>query len=158
MAAAGGITKKMETLREMITRHEGRRLKPYRCPSGFLTVGMGYNIDTNPLPVDIAAYLRMQGEITEEMADRLLTIMLGVVTLQCHAIYAGFEGFSEVRRNALIDFVYNVGARTAQKFKKMRAAVETGNWETAADELKDSVWFNQVGTRGPDIVGMIREG
>jgi lysozyme len=150
----------METLREMIARHEGKRLKPYMCSKNHHTIGYGYNLDANPLPPDsdIASYLRLHGEITETMAERLLTIMIGATTLQCHAVYARFEQFSEARQNALIDFVYNIGAKGAMQFKKMRAAVEAEEWDTAADELQDSMWFNQVGIRGPELVKMIRGG
>jgi GH24 family phage-related lysozyme (muramidase) len=59
---------------------------------------------------------------------------------------------------ALIDFVFNVGAGTALKFRKALEAIYEGDWNKAADEFQDSKWFKQVGDRGPEIVNMIREG
>ncbi len=145
-------------LKEMLIRHEGLRLKPYHCPAGKLTIGVGWNLEANKLPPDIASYFRMNGEITEEMADRLLDISIETATKQCQSLYMGFDGYPEARRFALIDFVFNVGVGTALEFRKMRAAISMQDWNKAADEMVDSDWFKQVGTRGPEIVGMVRMG
>ena len=142
----------------MIKRHEGWKLKPYLCPAGKQTIGAGFNFDANPFPPDILSFMRLYGRITEEMAERLLTISIDSAAYQCRDIYPEFDSFSEVRQNALIDFILNVGAGTAQKFKKMQKAIYFGNWHAAADEMVDSAWFHQVGDRGPEIVGMIRTG
>jgi lysozyme len=141
----------------MLRRHEGLRLTPYYCSKNHKTVGYGWNLD-NALPSDIASYLRIHGSITEPMAERLLNISITTATDDCRAIFPGFDDFTEARRFALIDFVFNVGAGTAVTFRKMRAAIEAGNWGRAADEMIDSDWFSQVGVRGPEIVGMVRVG
>ena len=148
----------MESLRDMLVRHEGWKLKPYRCPAGKKTIGVGWNIDANTLPPDIASHLRLYGEITNEMVERLLTISLETATKQCEALYTGFNEFSERRKNALIDFVFNVGVGTAVKFRKMRAAVILNNWGRAAEEMVNSTWYTQVGNRSKEIVKMIEEG
>ncbi len=145
-------------LKEMITRHEADRLKRYRCPAGHWTIGRGWNMDAHPLPPDIASYERIHGDITQEMSDRLLDISIETATKQCQSLYMGFDGYPEARRFALIDFVFNVGVGTALKFRKMRAAISMQDWNRAADEMVDSDWFKQVGTRGPEIVGMVRMG
>ncbi len=145
-------------LHELIKRHEGLRLKPYLCPAGKRTIGYGWNLDAHHLPSDITSYFHLYGAITESMAERLLNISIDAATRQCEGIFAGFKDFSEARRFALIDFVFNVGAGTAMKFKKMISAIEAGNWESAADEMVDSAWCSQVGDRGPEIVGMVRVG
>lgn len=60
------------TICEFIEKHEGRQNKPYKCPAGFNTIGVGWNIDAHPLPERIAKYLKQHGEITDEMIDELL--------------------------------------------------------------------------------------
>ena len=142
----------------MIKRHEGWRLKPYLCPAGKKTIGAGWNIDANALPPSTASYLRLHGTITDSMAEELLTLSIDMAVLQCKSLYVGFDTFSERRRNALIDFVFNVGVGTAIKFTKMRNAIIKQDWNKAADEMVNSAWYTQVGNRGPEIVGMIREG
>ena len=35
----------LERIKEQLVRHEGLRLKPYRCSAGKLTIGIGRNLD-----------------------------------------------------------------------------------------------------------------
>ena len=37
--------KLMDRIKEQLVRHEGLRLKPYRCTVGKLTIGIGRNLD-----------------------------------------------------------------------------------------------------------------
>jgi lysozyme len=145
-------------LKEMIRRHEGKRLKPYLCPAGKQTVGYGYNFDDNTLPPEILSFMHLYGRITEEMAEELLDRSIESATWQCRDLYPGFDGYPEARRFALVDFVLNIGAGGARKFKKMLSAIKEGNWQKAADKMADSLWFRQVGERGSEIVGMVRVG
>jgi len=145
-------------LREMLKRHEGLKLVPYRCTKGKLTIGYGWNLDANPLPADYASCLRVTGAITEAMADHLLTISIDMAERQCKAVFPKFGEFSEARQAALIDFVFNLGIGKVLIFKKAMAAILDGDWNRAADEMQDSLWFSQVGDRGPEIVGMVRNG
>jgi lysozyme len=147
----------IDLLKEMIKRHEGLRLKPYPCSQKHLTIGYGWNLD-NDLPSDIASYLRVTGEITRGMAERLLNISIDTATRQAWSIFPQFGGFSENRQMALIDFIFNVGVGTALKFRKALAAIEKGDWNRAADEMFLSRWREQVGDRAAEIIGMIRTG
>ena len=35
----------LERIKKQLVRHEGLRLKPYRCTAGKLTIGYGRNLD-----------------------------------------------------------------------------------------------------------------
>lgn len=145
-------------LREMIKRHEGYSNKPYSCPAGKKTIGYGHNIDANILPSDISAYLKENGKITPEMADALLDIDIKMADASCHRIFPKFDEFSENRRTALTDFLFNVGERTARTFKNTISLINQGLWEAASRNMEKSLWFDQVGNRSREIVGMIKEG
>jgi lysozyme len=159
----------LDSLKNMLTRHEGRKKKRYLCSRSHWTIGVGWNIDAWPLPVDIAAYLSVHGEITEGMIDRLLDISITSATNNCRDIYPGFDGFSERRRFALIDFVFNLGAKGATGFKKMRNAIISGDWNEAANQIQDSAYWRQLGgdpkgtddgklERPEEVAMMLREG
>ena len=148
----------MSNLREMLKRHEGYSSMPYKCPAGKRTIGWGHNIDAHPLPKDIEGYLAANSYILPEHAERLLSDDIRTATQDCQRIYPGFDGFSEPRRAALTDFMFNVGATVAAKFKNMRKAVIDGDWNRAADELFFSRWREQVGDRATEIIGMVRAG
>lgn len=148
----------MEDLLEMIRRHEGLRLTPYYCPGGHRTIGYGWNLDANMPPDDILSHLRLKNFITKDMAERLLNISVDTATRQTKDLYPGFDSFTENRRFALIDFVFNLGVNGALKFKKMRMAIKNGDWNQAADMMIQSKWYSQVDTRAKEIVKMIKEG
>jgi lysozyme len=143
---------------DLLKRHEGVRKKPYKCPAGFLTVGVGWNIDANPLPKDIAAYLKKNGEITDDMVDRLLFISVGAATLNCYGLFPDFENFTENRQMALIDFVFQLGGAGAAKFVNSIAMINTGRWEDAAENMMKSAWAKQTPKRAAEITQMIEEG
>ena len=135
-----------EAAETMIKRHEGLNLKPYLCPAGKLTIGYGRNIE------DVG--------ISEEEAVGLLhaDITSAVRELEREFGPGWYNGMSRVRAAALIDMMFNLGATRFGAFKKMIAAVRKQKWEKAADEAKNSKWYNQVGGRGETIVRMLREG
>ena len=69
-----------------------------------------------------------------------------------------YNDLDEVRQEALIDFVFNVGIGTAMKFKKAMAALEAHDYDTAAIEMMDSNWAKQVGSRAEEVTQMIKTG
>jgi len=135
----------MNRLKEMLIRHEGWKNKPYRCTKGKLTIGVGWNIEANRLPGDIAAYLRMYGRITDEMINRLLDISIETATNNCRGVFKGFDSFSENRRFALIDFMFNLGVTRELKFKNTNKAINEGRWHDAANGIKHSAYWRQLG-------------
>ena len=148
----------METLKEMLTRHEGRKNKPYYCSNHKKTIGIGHNIDANGLPKDIQDYLGKNKKITDEMIDRLFDGDVSIAKRDCLLLYPNFNNFSEARQNALIDFLFNVGHTTAKTFKNTNKLINEGKWKEAAENMEKSLWYKQVKSRGEDIVNMIEEG
>jgi lysozyme len=157
------------TAHELIKSHEGLRLRRYKCPAGHWSIGYGWNLDEWPLPPHVAAYFHVNGRITEGMADYLLDIQIGTAMHDCRDLYPGFDGFSERRRAALTDFLYNVGSTRALGFRKMRKAIIAGDWNEAAEQVRDSAYWRQLGgdpigtddgrTERPErIAAMLREG
>jgi lysozyme len=53
---------------------------------------------------------------------------------------------------------FNLGEWKLRGFKLMKAAIDSRDWEQAANEAKDSLWYRQVGPRAERIVSAIREG
>lgn len=143
---------------ELIEKHEGRRKKPYKCTAGKRTIGVGWNYDANPLPPDIANYLRDNKQITDEMIDRLLEISVRQAVADCHALFPDFDNFADNRRMALTDFVFQLGIKRVRGFVKAVAAINTGRWTDAAKEMKDSAWYRQTPNRAEEIIDMIEEG
>lgn len=58
-----------------------------------------------------------------------------------------FKSLNPKVQSVLTDMSYNMGLKKLSGFKKMKSAIESGDMETAAEEMKNSKWFGQVGNR-----------
>ena len=52
--------------------------------------------------------------------------------------------------------MFNMGRPRLSKFANMKAAVDEGDWNRAADEMMDSRWYNQVPNRAERLVERMR--
>ena len=160
-----------ELLMHMVERHEGRRNKPYRCPAGRLTIGVGHNMEARPLPRDMQAFLDKHGYITDGMVDQLLIADLADAILDAAGAVGAqtWESLNLARQYAIIDMAFNLGGGGLQKFKRFLTAVRAGEWTRAADEIRASRYYRQLGgdpagtddcrlERPEEIVRMIETG
>lgn len=146
------------TIYSLLEKHEGRKHKPYRCTGGKRTIGIGHNFDDNPLPPHIADYLKKNGQITDDMVDELLETDILHATADCCVLFPGFDSFSERRKMALVDFVFQLGFNRARKFIHSIACINIGRWEKAGEQMRKSAWAEQTPNRAMEIISMIEEG
>jgi lysozyme len=146
------------TLKEFITADEGRRAKMYHCSAHRRTIGIGHNIEANPLPPDIQNYLAQTGYITEDMIDRLYDIDIRHATADCKVLFPQFETFTEARQWALISFVFQLGFTGAKKFIRSVKAINEHRWDDAAKYMMESLWAKQTPKRAKRITGIIKRG
>ncbi len=142
----------------MLRLHEGYRDMVYNCPAGKRTIGYGHNIDANGLPPAIADRLKADGKITLADAEALLDAGIQRAENDCRRLFPRFEGFSDQRKAALIDWLFNLGRGTAQRFTDSIHFINTAQWEQAADAMLKSRWAQQVGKRAVTVTDMVREG
>jgi len=134
----------MSRLIETLRRHEGVKNTLYKCTSDKWTIGVGRNLE------DVG--------LSEEEIDMLLLNDI-VRTKELMDDYIPWHSdLDEVRQEALINFVFNVGIGTTMKFKNAMAALEEHDYDTAATEMLDSNWAKQVGSRAIEITQMIKTG
>lgn len=153
----------------MLERHEGVSFVPYKCSQGFWTIGIGFNFSVNPLPQYIKIYLKKNGRITQDMVDVLFTRSLAEAVDGCIRQYPNFAMFSENRRLALVDFMFNLGPSRVKKFVTTNKAINAGRWADAAEGIRKSLYWKQLGGDPPgtddgklerpeEIYQMIKEG
>lgn len=123
---------------------EGYEAKPYRDGGGNLTIGVGWNLSANGLP-DWA----IRGLCDQAVDDAVSELDGG---------YPWWRSLDAVRGRAMVNLVFNMGEGTFAKFSRFHAAMQSGQWATARDELESAAWYGQVGRRGPMILGMISSG
>lgn len=130
--------------RTLLIADEGLRLKPYRCPAGKLTIGVGRNLTDKGIS-KAEAYIMLQNDMdeVEDALDRILP---------------WWRGLSEGRQQALLNMCFNLGINGLLGFRRMLAALQGGDYMAAADEMLASKWAAQVGDRAQRIAKMTREG
>ncbi len=133
-----------ETLLKQIKRHEGFRQFPYRCTEKKLTIGYGRNLDDKG--------------ITREEAENLLINDLAHTQYKLELILPWMMEIAEARRNALVNMAFNMGVYGLLTFRRMLAAMQTCQYDKAADEALNSKWARQVGGRSQELAEQIRTG
>lgn len=127
---------------DRIKRHEGLRLKPYRCTAGKLTIGYGRNLEDNG--------------ITEEEAHFLLMNDLEKSWDECCKAFSWISKMDKIRQGVIVELCFNMGLGRLKGFKKMLAACERGDYETASVEMLDSLWARQVGQRAKTLADIMK--
>jgi len=130
-----------ENMIRQLTRHEGLRLKPYYCPAGKLTIGIGRNLEGKGITEQEAVML-LENDIQECLDD--LT-----------PLFPGFDDLPEPVRQVLVDMRFNLGPGRFRQFKKMIAAVNARDFPQAAAQMKASRWYFQVGKRAETLTAMM---
>jgi lysozyme len=129
---------------QLVRKHEGLRLKPYRCSAGKLTIGYGRNLDDRG--------------ITIEEADDMLNNDLAQIEQDLFERIDFFHRLDPIRQAVLIDMAYNLGVKGLWTFRKTMNHLELGEWEDAAREMLDSKWAKQVKGRAKELAEIIRTG
>ena len=130
-----------DRLKKQLVVHEGLELKPYKCTANKTTIGVGRNIEEVGISEDEAMYL-LNNDIKNVVA-------------QCQATFSWFDGLTDIRKEAIVNLVFNMGLSTFCKFKKTISYIEQGLYELAGTELLDSNYARQVGQRSVDVANMI---
>lgn len=128
------------TIQNLLERHEGKRPKPYSDSVGKLTIGIGRNLTDVGLSEDEIYYL-LENDIRR--------------ATQAVGNYPWFEELSQPRKDAILDLMFNLGAKRFATFENFIAAMDRGDYPQAVAELKRSLWWQQVGMRGPEIANLI---
>jgi len=132
------------TLREQLTRDEDRRHLPYRDLYGWLTIGVGRNLDAVG--------------ISDDEIDLMLDHDIKRAAHAVHVRAPWSDTIAEPRRSVLIAMAFNMGPGGLMGFKRMLAACEGQHWDAAAAEMLDSRWAGQVGDRAKRLAQQMAQG
>ena len=118
---------------EMLKRHEGLRTFPYNCSEGFLTLGIGRNLDANG--------------ISEEEAHYLLYNDINKVQKELTKNWGVWRTFPERARMVCIDMAFQMGITGFMSFRETRKLMELGKWLEASEEVLRSRYSIQTPNR-----------
>jgi len=134
-----------DKLRALLIRHEGIRLMPYEDSVGKLTIGIGRCLDDNGISMAEAEFM-LANDVDWAIAEVR------------NVFSSEWPTWNEVRQNAMVDFMLNLGPVRFGQFKKMISAIRANDWPRAAWEMRHSLWSSQVSQRAEDLASMIESG
>lgn len=141
-------------IQRLILKHEGNRAKAYDDATGlelhpgmtlkgYVSIGVGRNLTGKGLNDEEINFL-LCGDIADAIQD-------------AKAVVPCFDALSRPRQLVLISMAFNLGRAGLEKFKRLIAAVEIGDYDDAADEILDSHSAKQAPSRYNDLACMMRQ-
>jgi lysozyme len=136
-----------------LTDAEGDKLTAYQDTEGYWTIGRGHLL---PKPHTGQSWEGFT--IAQDVSDRYFNSDVLTATVYARALPEFASCDTPARVNALVELCFNMRGKW-NTFVKARAAWLAKDWETAARELLDSLWAEQVkGGRANRIAGYVRDG
>lgn len=149
----------MNTWSSRLIAHEGLSLTPYRCTAGKLTIGVGRNLEDNPLTFEEK---RALGDYMHGITENAAKMLLRNDITRCYECLKrsikGFEELSADRQYALLDMCFQLGFKGLKKFRKMLWAIEKKDFTAAAEECLSSSYAQETPKRAKKIAKTLKTG
>lgn len=120
------------------------RLMPYEDSLGYLTLGIGRNIEQRGISLEEAHFLLMADirDTLEEIAQA----------------FPWAAAMTETRQRVLANMAFNLGLPKLRKFRNTLSAMERGDYAAAAAGMRASLWARQVGARAERLAQAMEAG
>ena len=150
---------------KQLVQSEGLRLEVYQDTLGIDTIGVGRNLEDRGITTEELNVMDFpnieavyEHGITETDAAYLLENDVQIVEEELVRAHPCVDSLDAVRQLVLVDMAFNMGVPRLRKFKKMWAAIHDEDFQTAAKEMLDSRWANQVKSRSVKLANMMHTG
>lgn len=127
------------TLIAELRRDEGVRYSPYKDSLGIETVGVGHNLEDQPIDY---AY-----PLNDTQVDEVLAVDLKETFDDLDSHLPWWRNMNYPRQRAIANMCFNLGITRLLEFKNTLAAMQHGNWPLAVAGMKASKWAAEVGAR-----------
>ena len=109
-----------------------------------MTIGFGHNLSVNGIPIEIA--------------DRLLDLDIAAANKSIMNDLPWILNIDSPRRDAIVHLCFWIGIGALLGFKKMLAACESGDWQTAHDEVLNSRLYGDIPERATEVANRLLTG
>lgn len=131
-------------------------LVAYRDTKNIITIAFGHNLQAHP-DKDFPACVGVA--CTPEQAEIWLVADVLFAERAMRQRWPWMETLPPGVYEACVELTFNMGVGTLAGFIHFLAALRDHDFQRAAAELEDSLWYRQVGSeRGPRIVTQVRRG
>lgn len=158
-----------EELFNQIRSHEGSRRTVYKDTKGHPTIGIGFNLDSETnqqflKKIGININDLLNGDpLTDDQIRTLYEFSIKIAIEDVKSLIKNFDDQPEQVKRILIDMSFNMGKPRLSKFKGMLSAIENGDYQKAALEMKYkngrdgslTPWYTQTGNRSKTLVNQM---
>nr|ALL27391.1 phage lysozyme 1 [Veneroida sp. qicaibei] len=130
---------------------EGYDDKIYLDSLGLRTFGIGHLIKES----DPEYKLDVGTPVDKGRIDKAFIEDFNEAAATTKDIYPACESWPSEVKEIMVNMAFNLGGRL-RGFKNLAKALKERNWNTAADEMKNSKWYGQVKSRGERLVSRMR--
>ena len=142
----------LEKLEEELEIDEGCKYEIYLDHLGYHTFGIGHLITED----DLEYGWEVGTSIDTFRVHDTFESDIETVLSDCTKLYEDFEDLPEEVQRVIANMMFNMGYTRLSKFKGMKRGVDARDWNTVADEMVDSRWYNQVTNRANRLVKRMR--
>jgi len=127
------------TLIDRIKKHEGFVGTQYNDSLGKPTIGYGTLLPLTEVEAELLLRHRLEAKEREIM--------------RLQPIYARLP---YEKQEIILEMCYQLGVQGVIRFRRMWAALEVEDYETASVEMLDSTWNKQTPNRAKNLAGLMR--
>ena len=142
----------LEVVKEDLIKHEGYKDEIYLCPEGIPTFGIGHAIKET----DLEYTWPIGTPIEKERIDNAFAEDVQIALEDVEALFESPWTKPDKVQRVLVNMAFNLGRTRFSRFKRMRAAVNAHEFNQAANEMVDSLWYSQVGNRSIELENWMR--
>ena len=141
----------IDQLKETLKVDEGVVYEIYNDHLGYPTFGIGHLV----LDSDPEHGAAVGTPVSEDRVDECFEKDVETVIADCKKLHEGWDGYPQEVKQIVANMMFNMGLTRLSKFNKHNAALQSGDWKTAAVEGRDSRWYNQVTNRAERLMSRL---
>ena len=138
----------VDQLKETLKVDEGVVYEIYNDHLGYPTFGIGHLV----LERDPEHGAAVGTPVSEDRVDECFEKDVESVIGDCKKLHEGWDDYPQEVKQIVANMMFNMGLTRLSKFSKHNAALQSGDWETAAVEGRDSRWYDQVTNRAERLM------
>jgi len=131
-----------ELLNVELRADEDEKLRSYKDHLGYWTIGVGHLLDpakgADPAPFGVD--LREGKSITPHQSVLLLNLDIDTKMVELDRRAPWWRRMSDNRQRVIINMAFQLGVSGLLAFRKAVAAMQVGDYEGAAEHMRDSAW------------------
>lgn len=122
----------------------GKKITAGSLVQGNPTIAIGWNVAGRPCP--------------QELAQTICRYFIAQTWAELIKAAPWVANLPEPQQRAIANMAFNMGVPVLMTFNTFLSLMQLGNFAQAAEDIATTLWYRQVGTRGPKIQALITQG